>query len=116
MPRWAYPVLPKMEADSPRPMKPNDTPLFYTGRTEAFDQTFDAWADRPLLLSMEAGGVDWPSSCRNGTCRTCIGQLVSGTVRYEMDWPGLTAGEKEEGDVLPCVAHPCSDVVLKEGY
>ncbi|MDZ4076183.1 MAG: 2Fe-2S iron-sulfur cluster-binding protein [Hylemonella sp.] len=97
-------------------MNPNDTPLFYIGRTEAFDQTFDAWADRPLLLSMEEGGVDWPSSCRNGTCRTCIGQLVSGTVRYEMDWPGLTAEEKEEGYVLPCVAHPCSDVVLKEGY
>jgi len=97
-------------------MNANDTPLLYIGRTEAFDQTFDAWADRPLLLSMEQGGVDWPSSCRNGTCRTCIGQLVSGTVRYEMDWPGLTAEEKEEGYVLPCVAHPCSDVVLKEGY
>jgi ferredoxin len=97
-------------------MNPNDPPLFYTGRTEAFDQTFDAWTDRPLLRSMEEGGVDWPSSCRNGTCRTCIGQLVSGTVRYEMDWPGLTTEEKEEGYVLPCVAHPCSDVVLKEGY
>ncbi len=116
MPRRAYPVLPKMEADSPRFMKPNDSPLFYTGRTEAFDQPFDAWTDRPLLQSMEEGGVDWPSSCRNGTCRTCIGQLVSGTVRYTMDWPGLTKEEKEEGYVLPCVAHPCSDVVLKEGY
>ncbi len=116
MPRWAYPVLPRMEVSSPPAMKPNDTPLFYTGRTEAFDQTFDAWADRPLLQSMEEGGVDWPSSCRNGNCRTCIGQLHSGTVRYDIEWPGLSQEEKEEGYVLPCVAHPCSDVVLKEGY
>lgn len=97
-----------MNADTP--------PLFHTGRTEAFDQPFDAWADRPLLQSMEEGGLAWPSSCRNGNCRTCIGQLVSGTVRYEMEWPGLTKEEKDEGYVLPCVAHPCSDVVLKEGY
>lgn len=91
-------------------------PLFYNGLVEAFDQPFDAWVDRPLLQSMESGGVDWPSSCRNGTCRTCIGQLVSGTVRYEVEWPGLLPEEKEQGYVLPCVAHPCSDVVLREGY
>jgi ferredoxin len=96
-------------------MKPNDTPLFFTGRTEAFGEQFDAWTNQPLLLSMEQGGLSWPSSCRNGNCRTCIGQLVSGTVRYEIDWPGLSAEEKDEGCVLPCVAHPCSDVVLREG-
>jgi ferredoxin len=83
------------------------TPLFHHGLVEAFDQPFDAWVDRPLLQSMESGGINWPSSCRNGTCRTCIGQLVSGSVRYEVEWPGY---------VLPCVAHPCSDVVLREGY
>ena len=95
----------------------SETPLlFHQGLVEAFDQPFDAWVDRPLLQSMESGGIAWPSSCRNGTCRTCIGRLVSGTVRYEIEWPGLLAEEKEEGYVLPCVAHPCSDVVLREGY
>jgi ferredoxin len=97
-------------------MNASDSPPFFIGRTEPFDQTFDAWPDCPLLQSMEEGGVDWPSSCRNGNCRTCIGQLVSGQVRYEIEWPGLTREEKEEGYVLPCVAHPCSDVVLREGY
>jgi ferredoxin len=97
-------------------MTPSDTPPFFIGRTEPGGQQFDAWPRQPLLLSMEQGGVDWPSSCRNGTCRTCIGQLLSGTVRYELDWPGLAAEEKEAGYVLPCVAHPCSDVVLRQGY
>lgn len=73
----------------------------------------DAPSSQPLLLSVEQGGIDWPSSCRNGTCRTCVGQLVEGTVRYEVEWPGLSDEEKELGYVLPCVAYPCSDVVLR---
>jgi len=76
-------------------------------------QAFDAWPDQPLLMSLEAGGIDWPSSCRNGACRTCIGQIERGTVRYTMDWPGLSAEEKAQAYVLPCVAHPCSDLVLR---
>lgn len=79
-------------------------------------QAFEAWNDRPLLHSMEAAGIPWPSSCRNGTCRTCVGRLLSGGVRYELEWPGLSREEKEEGYVLPCAAYPCSDVVLREGY
>jgi ferredoxin len=95
---------------------PTPTTLFYQGKVEAFDQTFDAWTNQTLLNSMEAGGVDWPSSCRAGTCRTCIGKLVNGEVHYKIDWPGLSKEEKEEGYVLPCCAYPDSDVVLREGY
>jgi ferredoxin len=78
--------------------------------------SFDAWREQPLLDSLEQGGLQWPSSCRSGTCRTCIGQLVSGQVRYEMAWPGLTAEEKAGGCVLPCVAYPMGDVVLKDPF
>jgi len=39
--------------------------------------------------------------------------LERGTVRYEIEWPGLSAEEKAEGCVLPCVAYPCSDLSLK---
>jgi ferredoxin len=88
-------------------------PELFLGKTAPDEQQFDAWANEPLLLSMEMGGLDWPSSCRNGTCRTCIGQLQSGQVRYDIAWPGLSAEEKDEGFVLPCVAHPCSDVLLR---
>ena len=76
-------------------------------------QTCDAWTDQPLLVSMELGGLDWPSSCRNGTCRTCLGQLLNGRVHYAITWPGLSAEEKAEGYVLPCVAYPDSDVTLR---
>lgn len=74
------------------------------------DMQVDTWPDQPVLVALEMGGVDWPSSCRNGNCRTCIAQLASGQVRYEIEWPGLSAEEKQEGYILPCVAYPCSDL------
>ncbi len=57
--------------------------------------------------------IHLPSSCRNGTCRTCITQAQSGSVRYDTEWPGLSAQEKEEGWILPCIAISCSDLVIE---
>jgi ferredoxin len=76
-------------------------------------QSFEAPSDQTLLQSLEAALLNWPSSCRNGTCRTCIGQLHSGAVRYSIEWPGLSAEEKTAGYVLPCVAYPVGDVELQ---
>ena len=73
---------------------------------------FEAPSNAPLLLAAERVGLALASSCRNGTCRTCIGQLVSGRVMYRIEWPGLSAEEKAAGRVLPCVAYPLSNVVL----
>ena len=72
-----------------------------------------ASADRTLLQSMLAAGVAWRSSCRNGTCRSCLGRLEAGAVRYEIPWPGLNPDEKAEGMVLPCVAYPLGDLRLR---
>jgi len=94
-------------------MSSDFTPTLHIGHAGPEAQQFDAWSNQALLLSLEQGGMDWPSSCRNGTCRTCIGQLEYGQVRYDMDWPGLSAEEKAEAYVLPCVAFPCSDLRLK---
>jgi ferredoxin len=77
---------------------------------------FDARADRPLLQSAEAAGWPLPSSCRNGTCRTCLQRLRSGQVRYRIEWPGVLAEERREGWMLACVAHPLSDLVLDDPY
>jgi ferredoxin len=93
-------------------MNAQETPSFFIASLASDGQQVDAWTNQPLLTSLEQGGIDWPSSCRNGTCRTCICQVVSGTVRYEIEWPGLSAEEKAEGYALPCVAFPCSDLVL----
>ena len=74
---------------------------------------FAASADAALLATAEAAGLAWPSSCRNGTCRTCIRRIVRGTVAYRIAWPGLSREEKQDGYMLPCVAYPQSDLVLE---
>lgn len=98
-----------MKPDQPTPDLP-----FVVGRITPGGQTFEAWKNQSLLDSIEQGGLSWPNSCRVGSCRTCLSKRVSGVVRYEMEWPGLTAEEKDEGCVLPCVAFPVTDVVLKD--
>lgn len=65
-----------------------------------------------LLHALEAAGIEMPSSCRNGTCRTCICRLRAGQVAYTIDWPGLSFDEKRDGDVLACVALARGDLVL----
>lgn len=66
-----------------------------------------------LLHALEAAGFDMPSSCRNGTCRTCLCRLQEGTIDYTIEWPGLSFDEKREGYVLACVARARSDLVLE---
>lgn len=85
---------------------------FFIAQVQPSGEQFDAWPEHTLLQSAEAGGIAWPSSCRNGTCRTCLGQLTHGTVAYHMEWPGLSAEEKAQGCVLLCVAYPQSDIGL----
>ncbi|SDC06288.1 CDP-4-dehydro-6-deoxyglucose reductase [Variovorax sp. CF079] len=73
---------------------------------------FDTEPGLTLLQSAAAAGIELPSSCRNGTCRTCISKLRAGEVRYRIEWPGVSADEKAEGWILPCVAEPLGDVTL----
>ncbi|HZY20403.1 MAG TPA: 2Fe-2S iron-sulfur cluster-binding protein [Ramlibacter sp.] len=76
---------------------------------------FAAPSGRSLLEAAEAAGLAWASSCRNGTCRTCIRRLLDGRVAYRIEWPGLLADEKAQGWILPCVACPRSDLVVEAG-
>ena len=76
-------------------------------------QRFEARADESLLKAGLRALAPLRSSCRNGTCRTCLCRLDSGTIAYEIEGPGLSAEEKREGWILPCVARATSDVVLR---
>jgi ferredoxin len=76
---------------------------------------FEADFDVPLLTAAERAGLRLPSSCRNGTCRTCLCRLRAGQVGYRIEWPGLSAEEKRDGYILPCVALAQSDLTLEAG-
>ena len=79
---------------------------------EPSGRCFDVPAGVPILRAARDAGLILPSSCRNGTCRACICRMVSGRVRYAVEWPGLSADEKAEGFILPCVAIPESALVI----
>ena len=81
-------------------------------RIDPLGVEFDTTPGQTLLRAADAAGIELPSSCRNGTCRTCICLLRTGQVRHTVDWPGLSAEEKIEGWILPCVAEPLSDVTI----
>jgi len=67
-----------------------------------------------LLEAAQAAGLWLPRSCRNGTCRACLCRLRAGEVSYRVEWPGLSADERAEGWVLPCVAEPLGDVLIEQ--
>jgi len=74
---------------------------------------FDSDGSTSILVAARAAGIAMVSSCRNGTCRACIAKLASGEVTYRIEWPGLSAQEKQAGYCLPCVAHAASDLVIE---
>jgi ferredoxin len=88
----------------------NAPPFHITFAPSGLACTSDAASS--ILKSAEDAGIELPSSCRNGTCRTCLCRMQSGRVRYLTEWPGLSSDEKKDGDILPCVAVPLADVVL----
>ncbi|MBI0330165.1 2Fe-2S iron-sulfur cluster-binding protein [Burkholderia plantarii] len=85
----------------------------YRVRVEPLGASFDAPDSLSLLEAAGFEGVSLPRSCRNGTCRTCLCRLREGSVRYRIEWPGVSAQEKREGWILPCVAVAESDLVIE---
>lgn len=74
---------------------------------------FPADALTTVWQAARDAGLRLPSSCRNGTCRTCLSRVVQGTVVYHIDWPGVSREERAEGWCLPCVAYPESDLLIE---
>ncbi len=81
-------------------------------RVEPKGLSFETDGEASLLVAAARAGVVLPSSCRNGTCRTCLCQLQSGAARHLIEWPGLSREEQQDGYILPCVAVATSDLVL----
>lgn len=76
---------------------------------------FEVETGESILDAALRQGVRLAYGCRNGTCGTCRGKLVSGTVEYAggVIPAALTAETVAAGAVLPCSAVPTSDLVIE---
>lgn len=88
--------------------------MSFTLRLEPLGRELPVADGQSLLEAALAAGIRLRSACRNGTCRECIATLEAGQVRYRVEWPGLSPDERAAGCVLPCVALPEGDVVLRQ--
>lgn len=82
-------------------------------RVEPLGRTFEAPDSLTVLEAAGFANLRLPRSCRNGTCRTCLCRVIEGKVRHTIEWPGLSAEEKAQGYILPCVAVAQTDLVIE---
>jgi CDP-4-dehydro-6-deoxyglucose reductase, E3 len=78
------------------------------------DHRFECAGDETILAAALRASLLLPYGCRDGACGSCKSKIVTGEVNYGSHQPAaLTAIEKKQGFVLPCVARPLAAVTLE---
>jgi len=69
-------------------------------------------AEKTVLESAKAAGLELPFSCSAGVCTTCAALVIEGEVDQE-DGMGVSPELQAEGYALLCVAFPKSNLKLE---
>lgn len=88
--------------------------MSYRLRIEPSGHEMDIAATETILEAALRHGYALPYSCRSGTCATCKGKILSGSVDYgEVDAKMLPDAEMEAGYALFCQATPLTDLSIE---
>jgi len=77
-------------------------------------RTFDVIGDEPILVAALREHISLPYGCRMGTCRTCRGKIIEGSVDHaDSHLAYLTEEQRAQGYALLCRARPLADVTIE---
>jgi len=78
------------------------------------DETFTVNLDETILDAAIRQNVTIPYSCRSGTCRTCLAEIVAGEIlQEETEDCAITKEEIEANRRLLCLSFCKSDAVIR---
>lgn len=76
--------------------------------------SFDAAPGNTVLSAGLSAGIKLPYSCRAGTCRTCRGRVLDGSIEYKGESVvNLDEQARQKGHALLCRAEPLTDLEIE---
>ncbi len=82
-----------------------------SNEAKSLNATIQVRSNEMIMDAAEREGLNLPVSCRAGACITCTGKLVEGVIEHLYCF--LKRSEEEAGFVLPCMAYPLSDCIIR---